>query len=1436
MKDSVTTFRIFISSPGDVKEEREQAGRVIKELDARFGPGVELEVILWEHLGIGADASFQEGINRLLEEGGGIDVAVFILWSRIGSEVGGKLKRDDGTRWKSGTQAEFYLMLEARDLSQDDPKRPEVLAYVRNDDDGFRQRVVSRPSNEMEALLNQKKALDQFIQIEFNDEKGRNLRAYHSYPEPVTFANQLEVHLRSIIDRLLGDQIAAGRWSNDPYRGLRAFDIEHAEIFCGRDQQILELENLFRERHRQFLDTDREQRGEAGELESLPFVVILGSSGSGKSSLARAGLAAKLCYRNRDPTVRQWRVATFIPTVSEEGLLRGLSRSFREETHGFPELNTDDASVLAGHLMESPAKLAEAGLDLADKEVGGKVQLLVIVDQFEELLSGSVSAEERDHFFNELLALARTGRIWVLATLRSDFYAVAQKEELFRLLKGRDGGFDLVRPDLGELRRIIQEPARLAGLHFEVDSETGSCLADVILEDTHEGQSLGLPLLQDALQELYQRRDSEGGITFEAYRRMGGISGCLQRRTERIVASLVPEEVAVLPVLFRDLVTIETDTGQVVRQRVSKSELTDTQSVASLVERLSGSESRLLTASGDGDDATVSLAHEALISAWPQLEAWIESNRKGLLDRAEAARACRRWEEAGRPDSLLLPGGLMLDSALNLSSQFPHLLEEGASLAEFIQLSQRQHQRKKVVKRVALFSMATVVAGFLWYASHQAAQERRLESEKLLAMQRLESEVLSNRLQAFLEKGNPPGALTLAASNPGESLGSFGPRSATLKALGSISRHLVSILEIPGESRFDVRERGLAVGVVSLAWKTDGTELVAGTRGGTIQVWNVAAENWDATYLPRETDGLGSAVKAVRWIDGDNMAAVYEDGWVARHREGKPSESDFEKLVGDTIGFGGISADGRSVVSERLANKIYSIGNLSQPVERTEEVLSHRVTAIAVSEMSGTVLAIEGGAQEKAGVRFREGDNSWDQPSRSARVVSLAIHSQHQMLAAGTADVGIELFDATDGERLGFLPHTESITALDWHPDEPWLAATTSAGELLIWQLEKKVDNFGVVDFSRREPSRRISAHSETALSVSWSPVGDQIATGSDDGSVRLWAMVPDDLAFLRISAESAPGFRGVAVSPDGKWLAGGGDDGTVSVWSLDSLKLVGPPFSPWRGPVQCLAWHPSEPLLAAGGLRGEMQLSSWPAGRPIGEPGAHQDSVWKLRWSPDGEALVSSSWDRTIGLWSKSGKRETSWEGHEDYVQGLAISPDGSVVATGATDGRIWLWDFATGKHLDTWEGHGPGKRVAVCALDFSPDGTRIVSASNDGRLILRDAGSGREIKVFEGHEGDVETVAFNPSGDLIASAGDDGTVWVWQSESLEPLFSYPAHRESVANLCWMPGGENMVVSASADGSLHFLPCSQSWREDRLKIFEINKEKSPVEQPNKTP
>ena len=275
----MTTLRIFISSPGDVAAERDKARLVLEQLQQLYGDRVRLVPVLWEDLPLRADTSFQEGIDLVLSAEHGIDVAVFILWSRLGSPVAGMI-RLDGSPYRSGTEREFDLMLWV--VEQSCGLRPHVLAYIRADDTGFKQRLTAaRRSDEWEQLIVQRKLVESFIGERFHDEHGRNVRAYHTYAEPVSFASRLKVHLRALFDELLGET-APGRpvWEGAPYRGLEVFDLVHAPIFQGRQEETCDVELLLRRR--------------AVEEKCADLSSWSAPSGSGKSSLARAGVAASL--------------------------------------------------------------------------------------------------------------------------------------------------------------------------------------------------------------------------------------------------------------------------------------------------------------------------------------------------------------------------------------------------------------------------------------------------------------------------------------------------------------------------------------------------------------------------------------------------------------------------------------------------------------------------------------------------------------------------------------------------------------------------------------------------------------------------------------------------------------------------------------------------------------------------------------------------------------------------------------------------------------------------------------------------------------------------------------------------------------------------------------------------------------------------------------
>ncbi|MGB0600499.1 MAG: hypothetical protein ACPGLY_27800, partial [Rubripirellula sp.] len=235
MSDSSQTIRIFISSPGDVAEEREGAKRVVEGLQKSY-PQATLQSVLWEDLALPATASFQETIDILLGREP-IDIAVFILWSRLGSPLGAAITKRDGSPYHSGTEREFGLMLETHE--QSDQNRPLILAYTRDDDTAFREKLTKCADAELEGLIQQRRRAESFIVEQFHDAEGRNLRAYHTYSEPIGFLQRLRVHLRNSIDELL--DVDSITWTEEPYRGLETFDVEHAPIFYGREEETCDL-------------------------------------------------------------------------------------------------------------------------------------------------------------------------------------------------------------------------------------------------------------------------------------------------------------------------------------------------------------------------------------------------------------------------------------------------------------------------------------------------------------------------------------------------------------------------------------------------------------------------------------------------------------------------------------------------------------------------------------------------------------------------------------------------------------------------------------------------------------------------------------------------------------------------------------------------------------------------------------------------------------------------------------------------------------------------------------------------------------------------------------------------------------------------------------------------------------------------------------------
>jgi tetratricopeptide (TPR) repeat protein len=707
----VRKLQFFISSPGDVCEERALASRVIERLQSEYMGRVALETILWEHEPLVATATFQVQLVKPSQT----DVVISILWSRLGTRLPAQFARADGSRYESGTEYEFEEAMEGFRRNG----KPDLLVYRRTAPPSVR----LDDERDLMERLSQKKKLDEFIEKWFHDRsEGTLVAAFHPFESPSDFEILLENHLRRLIERQLPRSTVATTESRavwkkgSPFRGLAAFEFEHAPVFFGRTRAVSDV-----------LQALRQQATDGRSL-----VLILGMSGGGKSSVVRAGVLPMLTRPGVIEGVSFWRRAVFRPTDVRGDIFAGLARALLKED-ALPSLDAEGtgADELAQVMRQSPqAATAMLRSALAREAATGDKpngRLALVIDQMEEMFTHEgILPEQREAFIDVIDAFARSGRVWVICTLRSDFYPRLAELPKLTALKEGAGQYDLMPPNASEIGQMIRLPTRAAGLRFEEDPTTNESLDDM-LRDAAVARPEILPLLQFTLEELYQRRTEDGLLTLAAYRELGGVEGSLAQRAEAVFQELPKDVQGELPKVLNALVSIEQDGHETVgRKRAPWSDRFAGKSRA-LIDTFV--ENRLfVTELADDGSAVVTVAHEALLWHWPRVMDWVAQNRENLRVRARIGAAAERWSVENKSADLLLPHGKPLVEAESLLEQG---IELPAGEAEFIQASIARERRMQRIRTGAVIGVATLAilaAFFAYFADHQrglANQARR---------------------------------------------------------------------------------------------------------------------------------------------------------------------------------------------------------------------------------------------------------------------------------------------------------------------------------------------------------------------------------------------------------------------------------------------------------------------------------------------------------------------------------------------------------------------------------------------------------------------------------------------------------------------------------------------------------------------------------------
>jgi WD40 repeat protein/tetratricopeptide (TPR) repeat protein len=1174
-----------------------------------------------------------------------------------------------------------------------------------------------------------------------------------------------------------------------PYPGFACLEEKDAALFFGRDAQIVRgLDKL-----RGLARTGVER-----------MLVLVGASGSGKSSFLRAGLWPRLKRDDRSwlplPVIRPERAAM----SGKLGLAQALHQVMSEPP--FPD------QIRALGLPRSRAEIQELiettgdGLAriLAALREGAQVPgvatpptIVISVDQGEELFNEDGRAEAK-RFVATLAATVKADpHVLVLLALRSD---------AFRQLQAEPGLADLPKDTFildmmlaGSYRAVIEQPARLVEpTPLKIDPQ----LIDALLEDV-SGQD-ALPLLAFTLAHLYDCYAVDNELSLAGYEKLGRLRGVIDTTVSEAFAEgaargELPKEAAAQLALARaafipHLAQVN-PAGLFVRRVALRDEIPP--EAAPLIDRFAAR--RLLIRDrrkiGSKDAEVIEVAHEALLRQ-PPFSGWLAEDRDFLVwrERLGQARAAFEANERGALSGRELQiarDWLARRAKADISAADQTFIAD--SIAEDdrrrAEEAEREHRREIAElqagrARARLFGM--IAAGVLFviaaaagtYAWFQADAADRARQEAV----RTQMKFLADLSRQETEQGDPGTGLLLAL----EALPDAASDDAEIRNRQPLALAAASLDQAHRALRERLLLRGHGGAVTAVAITPDGKRVITGSEDRAARVWDA-----ETGAVIAELKGHDGAVTAVALTPDGRVVTASEDD-TARIWEAS-SGSPLAELKGHAAGVTALAVmpDGRIVTGsdDRTARIWTASGAMAAEFKGHDGA----ITALAVMADG---LRLVTAAKDKT-VRV------WDVRTRTELVrlkdlqdvvnaVAVAVTPDGPRIITGANDSAIRFWDADTGIPRGELHgHEDSITAVMLIGGTQILSGSNDRTARL-WDLQTGATHV-------------VARHQAAVTAIA---AGGRIVSGGKDGTARIFdPRVRTEIAELKGHAGAV---TSVAAIPGGSQVVTGSNDRTARIWDAKTGAELAQ-LGGHEGPVTSVAVTPGGTRIITGSADRTIRIFDVRTRNLASGWTAHDGAITAIAAMPDGKRLVTGSEDSSVRVWNlETHDRLAEIKGHGSAVTAVAVLPDDRIV-TGGSDATVRVWNAVDGSELLQLK----EQRGSVTSLAVTPDGGRIVAGSIDRTVRVYDAQSGRELGELKGHQSAVTAVAVTRDGTAIVTGARGGNIRIWSGDTYAELAQIEAHDRFITSLALMAMPERpIIISGAADSTARIwelLPSGQA-------------------------